>query len=92
MNRHPIDATALIFGLLFTLSGFAIVSDEAWPDLDTTAVVGALVGVLGLLFVTVLVMRQLREGSQPPATEPPPVEPTEDAAPVVTDDHASISD
>lgn len=69
MNRHPIDATALIFGLLFTLSGFAIVSDEVWPDIDTTAVVGAVVGALGLVFVTALVMRQLREGSQPPVDE-----------------------
>jgi hypothetical protein len=69
MNRHPLDATALIFGLLFTLAGFAILSEEAWPDLDTTAVVGATVGLLGLVFVAVLVLRQLREGSQPPADE-----------------------
>lgn len=79
MNRHPIDATALIFGLLFTLSGFAIVSDEVWPSIDTTAVVGAIVGALGLLFVTALVMRQLREGSQPPAADSASVE-TEDPA------------
>lgn len=70
MNRHPVDATALIFGLLFLLSGIAILSDEAWPDIDTTAVVGATIGVIGVAFVTVLVLRQLREGSQPPATEP----------------------
>ncbi|MEM9466421.1 MAG: hypothetical protein AAGA90_13690 [Actinomycetota bacterium] len=86
MNRHPIDATALIFGLLFTLSGFAIVSEEAWPELDTTTVVGAVVGVLGLLFVAVLVMRQLREGSQPPADPPPPVEST------TADDPVTISE
>ena len=72
MNRHPLDATALIFGLLFTLSGFAIVSEEAWPEIDTTAVVGGVVGALGILFVTVLVMRQLREGSRPPATDTEP--------------------
>lgn len=70
MNRHPLDATALIFGLLFALSGVAIVSDEAWPDIDTTAVLGATVGVLGLGFIATLVLRQLREGSQPPAVEP----------------------
>ena len=80
MNRHPIDATALIFGLLFTLSGFAIVSDEVWPDIDTTAVVGAVVGALGLVFVTALVMRQLREGSQPPTVEPHAADADADAA------------
>ncbi|MEO0492121.1 MAG: hypothetical protein AAF081_01745 [Actinomycetota bacterium] len=81
MTRHPLDATALIFGLLFALSGVAIISDEAWPTIDTTAVVGATVGVLGIAFVVVLVLRQLREGSQPPATEPltPPSE-TDDEA------------
>ena len=67
MNRHPLDATALIFGLLFTLSGFAIVSESAWPELDTTAAVGAVVGILGVVFVAVLVMRQVRESNQPPA-------------------------
>lgn len=70
MNRHPLDATALIFGLLFTLSGVAIISGETWPDVDTTAVLGATIGVIGLVFVAVLVLRQLREGSQPPATDP----------------------
>ncbi len=77
MNRHPLDATALIFGLLFTLSGFAIVSEEAWPSVDTTAVVGAVIGALGLVFVAVLVLRQLRDtapaepgdGSEPPALD-----------------------
>ncbi len=91
MNRHPLDATALIFGLLFTLSGFAVLSDEIWPDLDTTAVVGAVIGALGILFVTVLVMRQLREGSQPPPLDEPvsgdPVAADPDvAAPDVTAD------
>ena len=84
MNRHPLDATALIFGLLFTLSGFAIISDEAWPSIDTTAVVGALVGALGVLFVAVLVIRQLREGSEPPS------DPTSESE--VTDDRIVISD
>ena len=77
MNRHPLDATALIFGLLFTLSGFAIVSEEAWPSVDTTAVVGAVIGALGLVFVAVLVLRQLRDtspaalidGPEPPALD-----------------------
>ena len=81
MTRHPIDATALIFGLLFLLSGVAIISDEAWPDIDTTAVVGATIGVIGVAFVAVLVLRQLREGSQPPADEAvsSPVEGIEEA-------------
>ena len=83
MNRHPLDATALIFGLLFTLSGIAIISDEAWPDIDTTAVVGATVGVIGIGFVATLVLRQLREGSPPPAPADPvtsgPIDETESA-------------
>ncbi len=66
MTRHPLDPTALIIGLLFALSGLAIVADAAWPELDTTAVVGATVGGLGVLFVVVLVMRQLRDGSRTP--------------------------
>lgn len=60
MTRHPLDATALIFGLLFTLAGIAILSEETWPSIDTTAVVGAWVGSLGLLFIAVLVLRQVR--------------------------------
>ena len=92
MTRHPLDATALIFGLLFTLSGFAIISDEAWPELDTTAVVGAVVGALGVIFITVLLLRQLRAGSQPPADEPTPVDPFTTDEAQVTDDHATISD
>jgi hypothetical protein len=63
MTRHPIDPTALIIGLLFAISGLAIVADAAWPELDTTAVVGATVGGLGVLFVAVLVTRQLRDSS-----------------------------
>ena len=64
--------TRLLPALLFLLSGVAIISDEAWPDIDTTAIVGATIGVIGIAFVTVLVLRQLREGSQPPVTEPTP--------------------
>jgi len=63
MNRHPLDPTPLILGLLFAISGLAIVADAAWPELDTTAVVGATVGGIGVAFVIVLVMRQLRENS-----------------------------
>ncbi len=63
MNRHPLDPTPLILGLLFAISGLAIVADAAWPDLDTTAVVGATVGGIGVAFVVVLVMRQLRENN-----------------------------
>ena len=63
MTRHPLDPTALIAGLLFLLSGLAIVIDQSWPRVDTTAVVGATVGVLGLFFVVNLVRQQLRAGS-----------------------------
>jgi len=63
MNRHPLDPTPLILGLLFVISGLAIVADAAWPELDTTAVVGATVGGIGIAFVVVLVTRQLRENT-----------------------------
>lgn len=76
MNRHPVDATALIFGALFALSGFAIVSDEAWPDLDTTAVVGGAVGLIGLAIVGALVGRQLRSEVSEPTSDDEQVEET----------------
>lgn len=91
MTRHPIDATALIFGLLFLLSGVAIISDEAWPDIDTTAIVGATIGVIGIAFVTVLVLRQLREGSQPPA-DPPTPEPEPVTVGAPTDDADTVDE
>ncbi|MEM9518231.1 MAG: hypothetical protein AAGA37_02840 [Actinomycetota bacterium] len=83
MNRHPIDATALIFGLLFALSGVAIVSDEAWPELDTTALSGAAIGVIGVVVVGVLVSRQVR-GSDPvdvAAPDPDDTSADDDASP-----------
>ena len=59
MNRHPIDSTALIFGLLFGLAGMAILIDET-ADVDATLVTGAVVGALGIAFVATLVTRQVR--------------------------------
>lgn len=59
MNRHPIDPTALIFGLLFGLAGMAILIDET-ADVDATLVTGAVVGALGVAFVATLVTRQVR--------------------------------
>lgn len=70
MNRHPIDSTALIFGLLFGLAGVAILVDATFPDVNTTAVTGALVGVLGIAFVAVLVTRQVRGSASTPAFVP----------------------
>ncbi len=69
MKPHRLDPTALIGGLLFALSGFAIVADQTWEDLDVAAVVGAGVGVLGIFLIVLLVARQLRAESEPPATE-----------------------
>lgn len=59
MNRHPIDPTALIFGLLFGLAGMAILIDET-ADVDATLVTGAVVGALGVAFVATLLTRQVR--------------------------------
>ncbi len=68
METHRLDPTALIAGLLFSLSGLAIIADQTWDDIDVTAFVGAGVGVLGIFLVIVLLARHLREGSQPPGT------------------------
>lgn len=72
MTRHPLDTTALIFGLLFVLAAAAILIDETLPSVDAAAVTGAIVGALGVTFVVTLIGRQLRAGSSsPPAmTEP----------------------
>ena len=75
MNRHPIDSTALIFGLLFGLAGMAILIDETVPDVDATLVTGAVVGALGIAFVATLVTRQVRvttAGADIPVTAPDP--------------------
>ena len=66
MKTHPLDPTALVSGLLFALSGLAIIADQSWDSIDVTAFVGAGVGVLGVFLVVVLLARQLREGSTPP--------------------------
>ena len=74
MNRHPIDPTALIFGLLFGLAGMAILIDET-ADVDATLVTGAVVGALGIAFVATLVTRQVRvttAGADIPVTAPDP--------------------
>ena len=77
MNRHPIDSTALIFGLLFGLAGMAILIDET-ADVDATLVTGAVVGALGIAFVATLVTRQVRVAAptgppEPPAMPAPPI-------------------
>jgi peptidoglycan/LPS O-acetylase OafA/YrhL len=61
MKPHRLDPTALIAGLLFALSGAAIVADQTWSGLDTAAVAGAAVATLGVLLLVVLVTRQIRE-------------------------------
>ena len=73
MNRHPIDSTALIFGLLFGLAGMAILIDETVPDVDATMVTGVVVGALGIAFVATLVTRQVRLAS-PTSTPAPSVD------------------
>ena len=79
MNRHPIDSTALIFGLLFGLAGMAILIDETVPDVDATLVTGTVVGALGIAFVATLVTRQVRlAGSPAPVTVDEPEVDTEE--------------
>ncbi len=68
MKPHQLDITALIGGLLFALSGFAIVADQVWAELDVTAVVGAGVGVLGVFLIVLLITRQLKAESEAPET------------------------
>lgn len=92
MNRHPIDSTALIFGLLFGLAGMAILIDETVPDIDATLVTGVVVGALGIAFVATLVARQVRVAAPAGMPEPPamPEPPTTD--PIDDDDPADAVD
>ena len=69
METHPLDPTALISGLLFALSGLAIIANQSWDNVDVTAFVGAGVGLLGIVLVAVLLARHLGEGSRPPEPE-----------------------
>ncbi len=65
MKLHPLDPVGLIAGLLFALSGLAIIADQQWGDVDVTAVTAAGVSAVGLLLVALIVHRYVRE--DPPA-------------------------
>lgn len=64
MKSHRLDPTALIAGLLFALSGLAIVADQTWDDVDVAAIVGGGVAVLGVFLVVLLVTRQVHANNQ----------------------------
>ena len=91
MTRHPIDSTALIFGLLFGLAGMAILIDETVPDVDATLVTGAVVGALGIAFVATLVTRQVRLTGGPIDAPVPGAEPA-DVADAIEDDESDAAE
>jgi len=57
MNAHEIDPVALVFGLLFALSGVAVLTDRATEQVDVTALTGAGVAVVGVVLAVLLVVR-----------------------------------
>jgi len=72
MNAHTVDPIALIFGLLFALTGMAIITDEVFEQVDVTAITGLGIAIVGMLLVMTLVVQQIRS-SRPSdeATEQP---------------------
>lgn len=61
MDSHPLDPSALVFGLLFAIAGAAIFADRQWGDVDMTAFTAAGVAVVGLLLAGLVVARYLTE-------------------------------
>ncbi len=57
MKAHEIDPVALVFGLLFTLSGAAVLTDRADQRLDVTAITGVAIAIVGLALAVMLVVR-----------------------------------
>ncbi len=64
MKTHPLDPVALIFGLLLTLSGVAILADKQWEDLDVTALTAAVVAVVALALTAMIVYRFVRDAAE----------------------------
>ena len=71
MDTHPVDPVALVSGLLFGLSGLAIVAHQRWEDVDVTAFTAAGVMLVGLLLVGLIVARFISSAID---TEPPEIE------------------
>ena len=61
MDTHPIDPVALVAGLLFALSGAAIIAERNWDDVDVTALTAAGVAVAGIVLAAAIVSRYLRD-------------------------------
>ena len=70
MTIHSLDPTALIIGLLYALSGLAIVANSQWDDIDITAFTAAGATVVGLLLVVMIIARLLRDTSESSPKEP----------------------
>ncbi len=66
METHRLDPTALVSGLLFTLSGLTVIADQTWESIDVTAFVGAGVCLLGAILAITILVRFLRDGSRTP--------------------------
>lgn len=61
MDSHPIDPVALVAGLLFSLSGAAIIAERNWDDVDVTALTAVGVALAGILLAAAIVSRYLRD-------------------------------
>ncbi len=60
MKAHETDPVALVFGLLFTLRGAAVLTDRATQRLDVTAITGVAVVVVGLILAVMMIIRLVR--------------------------------
>ncbi len=69
MDTHPVDPVALVAGLLFGLSGLAILANRQWDGIDVTAFTAAGVALVGLLLAGMIVVRFVGRDADP---APPP--------------------
>lgn len=69
MKPHPIDPTALISGLLFTLSGLVLLADQWWDDADAGVLTAAGFIVIGVVLAAAVVARYVKESATLPETD-----------------------
>ncbi len=65
MDTHQLDPVALIFGLLFALTGAAVMTDRATEGLDVTAITSVGVAVVGVILVAMIILRLIRDEPRP---------------------------
>ncbi len=65
MDTHQLDPVALIFGLLFTLTGAAVMTDRATEGIDVTAITSLGVAVVGVILAVMIILRLIRDHPGP---------------------------